>query len=403
MSIRRLSALLLLGAMVLLLWLSIAQGPGTYQYLILSPEIEAEQSATQDEATKADTPDTAPKSSAMAQLLKTLSTSMEGQASALNSWSVTSYNSSVSVGAAGDSSVTAALQGLWGDASLQGQHVLSSGRQLYPEELESGSAVAVIDERLAMDLFRVGDPVDRKLIIDGQDYLVVGVTRHARSAGETEAALIRVPLKALDKQGFQTTMLCVNMLPRQGAGAYAALSKEMEQWQPGGSFHSLPKERYRAALPLRLLLCGVGLLAVSLTLKMAKAFAIGSYRTVRRRMETRYAARMLPELVGRGFLVTAVYAAILAVIAFTFQQLIAPVYVFPEWVPAILVEPKEIARTFWALRTQETALVSLGTPEILKLRYLHRLMTLACALIALLLMKPYHRLRDKLSMQGNGK
>ena len=88
------------------------------------------------------------------------------------------------------------------------------------------------------------------------------------------------------------------------------------------------------------------------------------------------------------------YALNLAAIFFLLQELIAPVYIFPEWVPAILVEPKEIEKTFWTLRAQQTGLVALRTPQVLRLHFLHRVMTAACALAAVLLLKPYHKLRE---------
>lgn len=58
-------------------------------------------------------------------------------------------------------------------------------------------------------------------------------------------------------------------------------------------------------------------------------------------------------------------------------------------------------QTFWALRAQATPLIALRTPEVLRLQFLHRLMTLACTGFGFLLVKPYGALRQRLGL-GKG-
>ena len=90
------------------------------------------------------------------------------------------------------------------------------------------------------------------------------------------------------------------------------------------------------------------------------------------------------------------YALNTAAIALILQAALAPVYIFPEWVPGNLVDPVKIIETFWTLRSQETGLLSLRTPDLLRLKYLHRLMTMACAGIFFLLLRPYYLWNHKI-------
>ena len=152
--------------------------------------------------------------------------------------------------------------------------------------------------------------------------------------------------------------------------AGAALGGAMSAWHGEGDFYSLTKEIYRARLPLRLLLCVLGAMAAAVTLKLSGRAARAIFEGGKRRMETRYALHILPELILRGLAIAAMYALNAAAVVLILQAAIAPVYVFPEWVPGILVDPKDIADTFWLLRGQETGLLSLRTPELLRLRYM---------------------------------
>lgn len=414
MSIRRLIALMLIAAGIASLALSINSGSQAFQYLVLPPAMQAaadEQPAqadtqekapgeTQGESSEAQTrpaqADAKPKLTALEQLLKQLRERMAELTTAVAGYGITSYRTGAQLSTPQQGSAIATVQGLWGNVSLAERYVLSAGRQLYHEELELGTPSAVIDERLAIELFRVGDPIGRTFSLSGASFRVVGVVRHRRHVGEKDQALAQVPLLSLDKQGVPPEVMAVNVLPKAGSGAYAALSKDLTQWQAGGSFHSLPKERYRAMLPLRFLLCGLGLMVAALALKAAKAFSLSQWYGLKSKLEARYALPMTAEIAGRMLLVILCYGVILTGIFLVLQQAIAPVYMFPEWVPTVLVEPKDIAKAFWGVREQQSALITLNTPELLRLRFLHRLMTALCGAAALLLISPMGKLRSRI-------
>lgn len=401
MSIRRLALVGLLAVYILLILTASDRVPGIYEYNVLSPVVEQKEDIVQgaegQEAQGEDAEEQ--RKTALETMLQQLDERMQELDGVARAYGAMAYTPQTAMSDADGSSVTALLRAQWG-AKLHPDGVLTEGRQLYLEELELGTPSAVIDEKLAIQLYRVGDPVGRKLSIGGIDFTVVGVVRHHRTAGDREEVSALVPLKALDKGGFQTKMLSIVMQPEAGSGAYAALSQAMEQWQGGGDFYSLSKELYRVRLPLRILLCTFGIMLVSITLKLAGRISRRLYDGGRQRLNSRYALQVMPELVARGLGIVGMYVVNVAAIALVLQALIAPVYIFPEWVPAILVEPGEIIATFWKLRAQETGLVALRSPSLLALQYQHRLMTLCCCAVFVLSLKPYYSWKQKLFAIG---
>ncbi len=406
MSIKRGAALLLLAAVIALVSLQAGNLPGVFSYCLPSPhEMPREDRKllpAADEAGEAPAPEETkkPAPTAMEERLKSLKNKMEDLSGTALSYGVTAYAPATNLGDGGSAGVTALVMGQWGNVLLP-KAPLAAGRQLYLEEIALGSPVAVIDEQLAIALYRVGDPVGRQLVISGKPFTVVGVVRKPRTAGDQEERRAEVPLGALIKAGIPTQMMAVNLLPKPGSGAYAALSQGMAQWQSGGTFYSLAKESYRARLPLRILLCLMGLAAISLTLRLSARAIRGLVHHSKRRLQSQYAARLLPGFAGKALLALMLITLNLGALFLILQALVAPVYVFPEWVPAILVEPREILKTFWALRAQATPLIALRTPEVLRLQFLHRLMTLACTGFGFLLVKPYGTLRQRLGL-GKG-
>ena len=75
--------------------------------------------------------------------------------------------------------------------------LLRYGRLPYEEELKSGRKVAVLDEDLALKLFRVADPLGRKVFIGGESYEVIGIARHSKRVGEYQAYTAYIPLNSV--------------------------------------------------------------------------------------------------------------------------------------------------------------------------------------------------------------
>jgi hypothetical protein len=71
-----------------------------------------------------------------------------------------------------------------------------------------------------------------------------------------------------------------------------------------------------------------------------------------------------------GILVLAVgYGALALMISWLISYLVEPVYTFTEWVPAILVEWKDIQTAFWQVWQNASRLQELRSPELNHIRF----------------------------------
>ena len=77
------------------------------------------------------------------------------------------------------------------------------------------------------------------------------------------------------------------------------------------------------------------------------------------------------------------------------QYLIEPVYTFPEWIPAVLVEWEEIANAFWKCWQTPATLMELRSPEFMRLRFFGLMIQLASAACGITLALLYGRLRTR--------
>lgn len=284
------------------------------------------------------------------------------------------------------------LTALVGDLHALEPKVLVFGRQLYQEEADEGRAVAVVDEGLAIALFRQGNPVDLTFELLGQEFKVVGVVRHTRSLGDRAEYGLSVPLKAFrDQPAWE--MLAAHLSPVGGSGTRLALAGALSRWQPGGQAIDLVKEKYRTLLPLRFLLCAAALWLLRVGLSAAVRVSSRLIADSRERLKSGYALRLMPRFILAGLAIALMFAAGIGLIFYVLSAFIAPVYIFPEWVPTILVEPREIAATFWDNRTAVTGLVSLRTRELLMLQTLRSILTALAIASGAMLVTPLHYLR----------
>ena len=393
MWIKRTVYLLIISLFILLLVLQAQAVPSLLQYVFVpqraSLQGKMEPSGEDAEAGEAQEP-RREEPSPFEQFLAGFDEQVESQKDSLFSAVLTAHLPEASLSNE-DGAAAGELTALYGDLHTLSPKLLLSGRLLYQEDLKEGKPVAVIDEGLAIALFRQGDPVNMTFEMLGQQFTVVGVTRHKRSVGERAQYGLMVPLKAFANQpGWE--VMSAQFRARGGSGTRAGLAKVLAQWQPGGNAIDLVKEKYRTSLPIRVLLC---LLGMALSLVMLRFAARQSGRLIAKSrgwLQVQYAQRLLHRVIGVGLLIFLMYASGVALLIFAFTQLLAPVYVFPEWVPAILVEPKEIATTFWNNQTAASSLMSLRSRELLFLNALRGYVTVLTALAGALLLNPLGRL-----------
>ncbi len=397
MSTKRAVLLALLLALIAWSYAQVTNVPALYQYAAPMPRPAQAGTTNADpgEGNSEEQPDTPAAPSAIATHIKSLKDVFAAQDDMVSGWAMTSYATGHQISDANGNSVTARLCAWWGDVHIDKPKVLRTGRMFYREELDEGRHVAVIDERLAIELFRVSDPVGRTLDAGGVTFEVIGVVAHTRTPGEHEAFSAYVPLLAVDTLDTTGQVLVVSLQPQRGAGGFPALRTAMENWLPGGEMYNLSKETYRALLPVRFLLVFVGVYALTILFRLAKRASTGMIAHARRKLVNRYAASLIPLFAGIALAILVIYGALLGTIYLLFSQAVDPVYVFPEWVPAIPVEWVEIGKTFWANVTAQTKLLAVRTPETLALTFYGKLLLFACGLFAFLLIGPLRRLKSR--------
>lgn len=346
------------------------------QYVFLSPS-EPEQDPEK------------PAPTALRQLMRQAQRSAEDWRETYTAWALTSRNESVQLACESGGTATVALEGIWGSTAALTPMLARFGRGFYQEELQEGSKVMLITEELAITLFRTGDPVDRLVQVGEDSYRVIGILRQGRTVGDHDAYTAYVPLLALDAAGYQTQTLTLSARPVEGAGATTRFARDMEAFYPGGETHLLAKEQSRALLPLRLLCVGAGLCLVVMLFHRYRALVIHWYRAEKARLEHSYLPALLPGMALRGLAALGMGAGLLLALYALVQLGLEPVYTFPEWVPAVPVEWRDIVSTFWSNQTAANRMVSLRTPQSITLDFFRQAMTLACTLCGLLLMKYY--------------
>ena len=271
---------------------------------------------------------------------------------------------------------------------------LREGRLFYPEEIEKGERLIILDEQLALAMFRIAYPIDREVTLGGVSYRVIGVVRHQKQVGDLMDYSAYIPLNSVIAESITVDALQVEAEPKSGVGASVSFKSVAQQWQPGGSLYDLGKEGMAATLWLRVLLFVAGMTAVIRLIGWLNARVRGYVKRYRAQLQVRYAVRMLPELVGVILLFVLGYGAAAGLAALLMNHIIEPVYTFPEWIPAVLVEWADIADAFWKVWQLPAVITELRTPEILRLRWLTLLVQGCSAGAAVLLALRYARTRS---------
>ena len=82
-----------------------------------------------------------------------------------------------------------------------------------------------------------------------------------------------------------------------------------------------------------------------------------------------YAIRLMPRL-SLGLIGLALgYGALALGAATLIQYIVAPVYTFTEWIPAVLVEWKDIQTAFWQVWQSAAQLTELRSPEFSRIHF----------------------------------
>lgn len=373
---RRKGTLVLLGialAVLAFVWIKIRAVPGTFQHVYAAPQLVAAEEGAQET-----------NGGLREARLKTreLETELEGACEDATLYAL-AQPAAVSV-PDGGKSASARLVGVEESWFYLNSPVLLNGRLLYPDECIYGERVALVDEQLAVALFQYAEPLGEEIEVAGQRYRIVGVIKAGKRVGDQMDYSLYVPLRSLEETNVSLTALVYEARPVQGAGGWSAFQTAAQKLGDGTTI-SLIKERMNAAMPMRMLFTLLGMTLALWGVRWMNRRSARFAAAYHDRLQTQYAARLVGFAAGRLLLLALGYVACAAALAWLFTRLVEPVYTFPEWVPAVLVEPKDIQTAFWNVWQTSATVVEYRTPELLRLRFLREVMAWSCGACALLI------------------
>ena len=385
---RKLILLLLLSAALTYCVLAVNSVGNQLQYLVEAPGPEQEKTDTGSNETQQP-------NKSLIERGEQLKSAMEGLSGNVSAYTLTgvvdqqSLQSDIGNGAQGR------LELLGENSFALRPKYLRYGRLFFPEELEQGADVMLLDEQLALLLFNIGDPLERTVTLAGKEYRVIGIVRHQKQVGDLTDAGAYVPLASVASLELTVDALMVSAQPIAGTGASVAFKSAMDSWQSGGNMIDLGKESMGAKLWLRLLLFLSGMTLTLRAVRFLNRRVHDALRDDKERLKSSYAIRLMPRFTGQVLVLGVGYLLCAGVVALLMQYLIEPVYTFPEWIPAVLVEWEEIATAFWKCWQTPATLVELRSPEFMRLRFYGLMIQLTSAGCGVTLALLYGRLRTR--------
>ena len=232
---------------------------------------------------------------------------------------------------------------------------LLQGRFISETDVRRANRVIVLTDAAALALFPGDDPEGRSVTLGGVQYEVAGVIRGGRRIGETDEHVAYIPITAAGEA--KLTMQTVELLAKgvDEIGSSILMRDTLRAWRPGGSFYTVSKLKLGAAMPLRWLLLIVGCKLLMALLRRLNALAWGRVCHFAQELRLRYALHLLPAMAASAFVCLLGYAALAGATFLLARFSIAPLLVFTEWVPEVIVELSSLARRFWALNAANAA------------------------------------------------
>lgn len=391
MSSKRIIALLFLSCVIAALVISTLSVRESFQYSFEAPKLLVEKEQAEDEnagGTNKRKKETNPFKELARKYDELYETHKEG----IIAHYIEALSEKIELSDGKEKNATTALIAIYNDDSSVEKRILSSGRYFYPEELKDKNKVAVIDEALAVELFRISDPIGRFLYINKTEFEVIGVVKRGRMPSDIREHHIYLPFLSLNEAQVQPKILSANITLKKGFGGAIGAKKIFEEWQKDGTLVSLAKEKTRTLMPLRLLVCFVLAMLAIVIYKGYRKLLSRRIELEKVRLNSQYAQRLLPRWFGFGFIYVVMLLLWIGMLYLIVTKLLEPVYLFPEWVPSVIVEPKALIETFYNNRAFENKLIEIRTEQLIYLRFLRDMLSISCALFAMLVIKPYHRI-----------
>jgi hypothetical protein len=364
------------------------------QYVVEAPDLQQTDIAASSDSESGST--TSYPNQALKEWKESLDDSAETLSQGVSAWTMGGVIQSTTItDTKGETSSDARIDLLGENAFTVHPRYLLYGRTFYDEELKNGDKVVMLDEQLALKLYSVADPIDRTVMINNEEYRIVGIVRHTKQVGDYMDMGAYIPLMSLMSQNVKPTAIVVEATPISGAGANVTFTNAMKEWKSGGTVIDLGKETMAATLWLRFLIFLAGFVVTLRVIKRLNQEVTIYHKKYHASLQNVYAIHLMPQLVGHIVLYAIGYALCAGALALLINYLITPVYTFTEWVPTVLVEWDDITTAFWNVWQTSATTIEFRTPELLRLRFFTVVLQACTACVGLIVALIYGKNRSQ--------
>ena len=241
---------------------------------------------------------------------------------------------------------------------------LLQGRFVSETDVRQAERMIVLSDAAALTLFPGVEPIGQKVLLRGVECEVAGVIRGGRRIGETDEHIAYIPITMADAQSLPVQTVAFLAKGVNEIGSSILMRDTLSARETGGSFYSLSKLKLGAVMPLRWLALIVGVLFLLALLRRLNARAWSRVCRFAQELRMRYAYTLLPAMTVQGALYLLAYAALLGAAFLLARFSIAPLLVFTEWVPEVVVELSSLTSRFWSLNAQNAAAVRYVSREV---------------------------------------
>ena len=301
--------------------------------------------------------------------LEAFSTAAKELDAVIDRWTIDASAAGVSLGSDAELGAQARLAAVGENYFSLYPRFLLSGRLPDQDELKYGENVIVLDQQLAIKLFAVSAPIDRVVKIGELKYTVIGVARHGRSVGEHDLYSAYIPLSQAIKDGIAFDTMTVSAHPIPKTGAAFSFEAAMTQAVERGQMYDVKKEAMRAQMGIRMVFSMLGAWLLIVCLRKLNGWIGARFRAYRSRLGREYVRDLFGGITGTALASVIGYAVILSALSALCVFAIEPAYIFPEWIPPVIVEMADIQSTFWGLITRQSQTVMYSTIEVKQIEF----------------------------------
>ena len=226
---------------------------------------------------------------------------------------------------------------------------LIEGRLISEGDVLKQRNVIVIDQKTAYALFTGADAIGKTITVDHVDWTIVGIVSTKVRLGETTEGIAYVPITAVAVQQFPMDTLEIRLSATEGTGRAALIQTTLEQWNPGGSFHALEREKYAAFMPLRWAVIVISLICTIILFRWFLKSVKKHYLIYQHKLETHYARQIIVWLIAVILLLLLTGCAAAGLMMFTMKLITAPALIFTDWIPENPVSITSYVTRFWAI------------------------------------------------------